>query len=714
MNTKLIQASLSAQVVNFQPGGAAAGFEVLVDNYSDRFATFQLEVLAPGAHETGNPSWYRLSPEVAAKKPPGDRTRFVVEILDSPVPGFSGSMNLTVRIFSLELGEERKVLRLVLGKGADVPIRVDLPVQRFEAHPLEQVNIPVSLENQGQDLALLIVTLTGIPPDWIESGPEQRLQLKASASTELTFRCQLPETIRTLSQVYSFTVQVIQAQGPSSQATGLLQVVPQGTVEFTCLQTQQQYPQRWGIWWWRAPVLTPFPLQLRNDSNVISTVRINIETESRHRCIFQVLPDDAPLKPGEVTPIDLGVRVRRYWWRGQSVLLQVQSQVADARINVLNDTLLLKLKVLPRIHPAVQLLWLALILYGLWWASWLNPASPLFGHRGAVNAVQLSGTSDQAVSASDDQTVIQWWVPGFFNPFLKQYIGPILQDRKAVRVVRLRPIDNNWLAAGLENGEIKLQSLEVARKPLTFAYQVDDRVLDLRFTRDARTLFSAHGSGRVLQWQIPYVPEAGPISVSSQPLQQKRFDFAVYGLAIVGDQTLAIGGRFNQLTLWNWEKDEVQPVAYPRPGGQDAYLTSLTSAEFRPYLLVTADNQGYITLWNLRPCLMGDQPCEVLDEWQDGHGKKPVRSVALSPEGCYLSSGGADGRVVLWPLSADGRRASRFMQGIELMQVAKPFNSVDVRVAHQDVLVVGGNEDWQVRVVRSSRLPAALCDVTDR
>lgn len=177
------------------------------------------------------------------------------------------------------------------------------------------------------------------------------------------------------------------------------------------------------------------------------------------------------------------------------------------------------------------------------------------------------------------------------------------------------------------------------------------------------------------------------------------------------DTNLAIGGRYNQLVVWNWENDELLQVPYPQ-GGQDDYILSLDNAEFNPELLVTADNQGAITLWNMQNCLTGNSDCKIIDRWPNGHGGQPVRSVALSADGCYLASGGDDGRVMLWPLTADGRRAGKFIDGKEVVRSynRKKFNSVDIKVVNENIFIASGSDDTEVRVEIQKGLPELGCD----
>jgi hypothetical protein len=68
MADNLISASASVQVLKFKPGGSPATFEVTVNNDSDRFASFQLEIVAAGANPDPGFAWYSLSPWRECKK----------------------------------------------------------------------------------------------------------------------------------------------------------------------------------------------------------------------------------------------------------------------------------------------------------------------------------------------------------------------------------------------------------------------------------------------------------------------------------------------------------------------------------------------------------------------------------------------------------------------------------------------------------------------
>jgi WD40 repeat protein len=321
-------------------------------------------------------------------------------------------------------------------------------------------------------------------------------------------------------------------------------------------------------------------------------------------------------------------------------------------------------------------------------------------HEAPVTSVRFNGVADRVLSASQDQTIRSWSIKDG-----KSHLDPrgiLASTKKAVRVIRYRPVNNNLVAAGLENGEIQLWDVvsKKQKKTLDFLSQKDDRVFDLLFTKDSRYLFSAHGSGSVLLWDMGRVLSDDALN-GNKPLRGKKLNFAVYALGLVGntDANLAMAGRYNLLGIWNLPSDKIRRLPY-RQGGPDDYIDSIATADEKPNLMATADNQGYITLWDMNQCLDKGGQCKILEEWRDGHGGKPVRSVALSNNGCYLASAGDDGRVMLWPLAADGKRVFEAAGERKVAQFSNHVNSVDLALTGDDILITSGGDDHQVRLLR--------------
>lgn len=265
-----IKSSISTLELQFKPGGKPVFFDVNIINNADRFASFQLEIIAPGAAENSDFRWYSLSPEVSSKKPPGDSTDFHVAILDSPVPGFVGTMNLTIRIFSVELQqEEREVLRLIVEQGTKIiPVKLELPVKKFQVNPQDLVEIPIRIQNISQQSTLVHLSFLGIDKSWLVEGDKRQLQVKGKSTLETSFICQLPMPVQVASKPYDFVIESSQGEGIYSQAKGVLEVLTKGCIDFRYSPLRQDFPNDADRWrFWKKPHPAIYNINIQNISN---------------------------------------------------------------------------------------------------------------------------------------------------------------------------------------------------------------------------------------------------------------------------------------------------------------------------------------------------------------------------------------------------------------------------------------------------------------
>lgn len=710
MAENLISTNVSPKQITFKPGGNVTSFEVTVNNDSDRFASFQLEVLAAGTDSNPKADWYSISPEVSTKNPPGDTTQFQVAIIDTPMPGFVGTMDLEVRVFSIELGnEDRARLRLNLEQGTGFPLKLELPIQKFQAYPNSQIEIPVLVYNPGQRSTNVVIRCLGLEPTWFIEGIEQRLNLSPNRQATVTFLCQIPTATLAPSKIYPVTIEASHQYGLPTTMEATLEVMPTGEVKFQCNPTLHYLPEKQGWWPKRDTEPVTYLLELENASNLSQQVTVQVDSKKAQKVTLELIPEQIDIIPGETHRQQLVVNSKRPWLgitqKLQLTATPVLSNQKLGNTEPVNETL--ELHILPIIHAWLQIGGGLLLLFLLFLVWMLLPK----GHEAPVRTVSFNGLGDWVVSGSDDQTIRQWHIQG--NSL--QPVGVLGKTTKAVRVVRYKPVDNNLLAVGLENGEIKLWDL-LSGQQKDLISEKDDRVFDLEFSKDSRYLFSGHGNDVVLQWDLQ--ASTSKFSPTTNQPRRQKVSFTVSDMALVGKEYkhLAIGGRFNRLVLWNWSDDKTNklplPVPYPIPGGQENYISSLAIANDKPNLMAVADNQGYITLWDLNECLINENlPCQKLDEWRGGLSGEAVRSVSLSANGCYLVSAGDDKRLVLWPLSIDGRRAAKFLDGEVLERYAKKLNSVDLKlVGKEDILIITGGDDNQVRLRHTTRLPQLGCD----
>jgi WD40 repeat protein len=722
--------------LRLKPGGSLATFEVTVINESNRFAAFQLEVLAPGYATDPDRNWYRTEPKISSKKPPGDRTLFSVTLIDAPVPGFIGRLELIVRVFSLEFSEEsRKSISVDVEPGESYLI-VELPAPRLQAYPRNPIDIPVRIYNPRRQISDVALNLVGLDSTWMPNGTFQQRQIPAGQQAIVHFRCQPPDPLKAPCADYPFAIEVMPADGLAIKASGVLELLPAGFVEFSCDQKLKQTPEKRRFFInWKSPPVT-YKLQLENTSNLWQDIDLTVHGTDRQRCKTDLVPENQILDPAEKAEVDLVVHKRRPWLGlARRLLLEAEMNLRDtANVNsqvVPNPKAhLLELRVLPIIPPWLQAAIALLLLLLLWLAL-----QPKARHLEPVTTVQISGDAGTVLSGSRDQTIRRWRV----NEDRLETVGTgiLAETGKAVRVIRYRPFQNNVVAAGLENGEIQFWDILTSTKNSTLTYRKDDRVFGLDFSQDSRFLYSGHGSGRVLEWNL----EVG----KKQPLRQKYVGFSVYAIALSespGQRLLLISGRYNQLALWDLQADRLYRIKYehndadadadfsgkkptsppPPIAGQNDYIESIATAG---NTMVTADNQGYITSWNLaeRNCSgfisrsgakipakkfnPKNTVCQIpiLNQWRDGHQNKPVRSVALTSKGCYLASTGDDGRVMLWPLTASGQRIPQTANAnvrpeIVVDSLKTRLNSVDVIIQQGNILIANDDYDNRIRFYR--------------
>ncbi len=726
---------ISTNKLTFQPGGVS--FDVTVINNSDDFATFQVELLADVAKPESNSNWYKISPEVCTKKPPGDLTKFSVFISRIPRQGFAGLMTLTVRVFSLELPaseESRQVVRLVIpGEGVPAP-QLDLPNKEFNRFPGERFQIPVSIESFNQRSSKVTLRFLGLDSSWFDYGSKKDLKLAPGAKVKEIFECQIPSQLaQAESKSYPFTIEAIALDAPSVKVDGILTVLPQGYIDFKYNNLVNDSIKEDKFWNKLNHYTTKeFSLEFDNQSNLVQSVTVNIQgantiqqkpeqladiklepastaKKSRLPAWFkfwnswnnkdnpqnlpnaELFPDTANLQLNGLTKFKLTVGLLRpLFGLARYKLLEVKAVTTDSRVEVRNDTQNIELKFLPVIP-----LWLQVsgtfiaILTGFIIAQQLLKQH----HIGTVNSVKLNGIATEVFSGANDQTIRRWQV----TPSGLRSLGVFQNTDKAVRVIRYRPLNNDRIAVGYENGEIQVFDILSGKSSLPFTNinQKDDRVFDLAFTKDSRSLFSGHGSGIVWQWNTEeYVP------LNRRIKRQIQAGFAVNSLALVGkkESHLAVAGRFNQLKLWDFNTDRLFEVN-KNLGGKEDYILSLATVTNRPDLLVSSNNQGTIQIWNLDRCLTSSQECNLLDEWNIGN--QAVHSVALSNDACYLAGVGDDGKARLWSLDSAGKRSSNQNKAGKIIRdSSQPLKSVDVVRIGDKVLVTTGGNDHQVKINR--------------
>lgn len=726
--SSVIDASLTTQNITFRPGGSSVCFGVSVINGSDQFASFQLEIQAAGAGEQSN--WYHLSPDVSTAKSPGDRTDFQVEILDSPLPNFVGIVNLTVRVSSPQLLEERRlVLRLMLEPSGELNLlRVRLPTERFQVYPRNVVDIPVTVKNIGSQPSEVYLQCTELEPSWLVGSSQRRIQIPANGEITATFPCQPPGVDRVASRDYPFIIIAKSHVGSAVEARGILEVLPVGFMQFE-VQPQQQHIPAKRPWLpnWRSRSGT-FQLLFKNNSNLLQTLDLEVRGQDAKQCKIEVSPENPVLPVGEITSANLNISPRRPWigW-SRKLKFEVKPWLSDPRLGSCDPaTQILFLKVFP-IVP----LWLLLALLSMIAAVVFRPMP--ITHLAGVNAVRLSGTSGRSplvMSTSDDCSIRTWGVTdwGTLTPQgalskgtlaktctdaqPKSSQGMLAISQQAIRSLALTPVKNNQVFAGLENGTVQVWDINTGKGLYTLKDpkdQTSDRILDLMFTRNSLTLYTSYGSGIIRSWQRPR-----DIRFDSKPAKvlkvSSRFAYQAWSLALSPDEkTLVSAGQFKRLVLWDVAKSQPRQLRLSENAqnrGENDFFWDVSFAPNSP-ILAASDSDGYITLWNLSQCQkapkkspkeqLPQQSCVQLARWQAS--KTSVRSILFTPDQRWLVSAGDDGQILAWHLTAKGT-PDPTQKPKRIATLPSRITSLDAIAKEQGVWIASGSDDARVRLYR--------------
>ncbi|RUT01482.1 hypothetical protein DSM106972_065790 [Dulcicalothrix desertica PCC 7102] len=724
----LIDATLTAPNISFRPGGPSVSFGVSVINRSNQFASFQLEIKAAGAGRQSN--WYCLSPDVSTAKSPGDRTDFQVEILDSPLPDFIGVVNLTVRVFSPQLKEERRlVLRLTLEPSGKLNLlRIALPTERFQVYPRNVVNIPVTVKNTGSQPLEVCLQCTELEPSWLVGSFERYIQIPANEETTTTFQCQPPRADRVQSRDYSFIITAKSHVGSIVEAQGILEVLPVGFMQFEVQPQQQRIPaKRPWLPNWRSRSST-FQLMFKNNSNLLQTLDLEVRGRDAKRCQIKVSPEKPVLSLGEITSTNLIISPRRPWigW-SRKLKFELKPWLSDPRLGSSDPaTQILFLKVFP-IVP----LWLLLALLSIIATAIFIP-QPIT-HLAGVNAVRLSGTSGRSplvISASSDCSIRTWGVTDWGTPQPQGLLskgtlaktctnaqpssskGLLGITQQAIHSLALTPVKNNQVFAGLEDGTVQVWDINTGSGLYTLKDpndQTSDRILDLMFTRNSLRLYAGYASGTIRSWQ-----RSKDVYFDSKPAQvlkiPDRFAYQAWSLALSPDENILVSaGQFKRLILWDVANSQPWQLKLSEDAGNQGEQNYFYDVNFVPNtsILAASDSDGYVTFWDLNQCQkaapnksleqLPQKNCKQLVRWQVAN--KPIRSILFTPNQRWLVSAGDNGQIQAWRLTQ--KFTPDLTQKPKQIGASKSrITSLDLIAKEQGVWIASGSGDAQVRLYR--------------
>ena len=265
---------------------------------------------------------------------------------------------------------------------------------------------------------------------------------------------------------------------------------------------------------------------------------------------------------------------------------------------------------------------------------------PLTGHGEGVLSVAFSPDGTLLASGSYDRTIVLWDVAS------GQRLGPQLLGHEGfVHSVAFSP-DGATLASGSDDGTIILW--DVASRQRLGDPLVGHRgaVTTVAFSPDGTLLATGSDVGAVILWDV----------ATRQPFTDRLVrgegGYRVNSLAFSPDGTILAAGNGAGVTgaadtgsqndsVVLWDVASREPIGAPMVGHDDW----VQSVAFSPdgTMVASGGGDGTVIIWDAESQVRIGSPLT-------GHGGT-VDSVAFSPGGATLATGHSDATVVLWDLN---------------------------------------------------------------
>ena len=343
--TTPIKVELSTQHIVFTPNeegeivGTSSDVAVTVTYLSHVFASFQVALHVEGQTSNDTGEWYRVEPNMGAKKPPGDRTMFYISLTKAPIPAYGTPIPVKLTVFSAELSDAEisqpvyvKILR------PSKTLKVYLPLQDLQVTPGSRLRIPVLVYNLNPTPRKIDVRLQGLELDWLPEGFEQSLWIEAGGSAETEFWCAPAPVSSSLQQIRQFTIEATDGEGNSASIGNRLEILPYGHTKVIAIDPEQVLPQTPPRWSFERQQIAHWVFQLQNNSNVGQTIGLEPKPQGL-TAADRVEPSQSSITPGESVQQPFVMETQRPylgWTQTRHIEVWPQLTYADSAETIAN------------------------------------------------------------------------------------------------------------------------------------------------------------------------------------------------------------------------------------------------------------------------------------------------------------------------------------------------------------------------------------------